>query len=384
MKKKVVLRAPLLTVSGYGEHSRQIFKWLSSRPDVELSVQTLNWGNTSWYINPQLEDGLIGEIMKRTSDKSTGYDYSFQVQLPDEWDSSIASRNIGITAGVETDRCHSVWTDRIKDRVSEVIVPSEFTKKTFVNTDPSISEKIFVVPEALSIDPSLECEDFLSEVKTKNNFLVISQLTAVDRSQDRKCIADTLEVISKCIKDKPDWGVIIKTNVGRGTEKDHLETLHILGQFKGLKGKTHLLHGILSSKQMLGVYKSPKIRAFATLTRGEGFGLPILEAASCDIPVFATGWSAHSEFLSLGKYGKVSCTLVPIPETKEDPRIFMKGSMWAHPDKIDFEKKINKFIQSPEVPKQWARELGEKLRSQYSQQEIEKKLNNFASERLGW
>jgi hypothetical protein len=383
MKKSVVLRAPLLSVSGYGEHSRQIFKWLVKRPDVDLRVHTLNWGNTTWYIDSNREQGLIGEIMKRSTDMSNSFDYSFQVQLPDEWDVNLASNNVGITAGVETTTCHTQWTDKIKT-MNAVIVPSEFTKKTFVDTDASTLDKISVVPEALSIDPEGQHVDMLRDVKTPNNILLVSQLTAVERSQDRKCIIDTIETLLKCIKDRPDWGIVIKTNMGRGTERDFLETSAVLRQIKGLKGRVHLVHGILSTEEMLGIYRSPKVRLFASLTRGEGFGLPMLEAAACDIPIIATGWSAHDEFLSLGRYGKVAHSLIPIPDSKADNRIFRHASMWAQPDKSDFEKKVNKFISSQEVPRQWARDLGAKIREQYSQSEIERHLDSFATERLGW
>jgi len=383
MKKKVVLRAPLLSISGYGEHSRQIFKWLVKRDDVDLSVHTLNWGNTTWYIDAKREGGLIGEIMRRSTDKGNSFDFSFQVQLPDEWDTNLAGTNVGVTAGVETTTCYSQWTDKIKTMHS-VIVPSLFTKKTFVDTDAATESNLFVVPEALSIDPAGQFEDVLKEVKTPNNILLVSQLTAVDRSQDRKCIIDTIESLLRCIKDRPDWGIVIKTNMGRGTEKDFLETRAILSQIKGLKGRVTLIHGILSTEEMLGVYRSPKVKLFASLTRGEGFGLPMLEAAACDIPIIATGWSAHDEFLSLGRYGKVAHTLIPIPESKVDNRIFKLASMWAQPDRADFEKRVNKFISSQEVPKQWARELGEKIRTQYPQSEIERHLDLFATERLGW
>ena len=47
MKKKVLIRAPLLTVSGYGVHSRQVFKWLLSREDFDVTTHVVNWGTTS-------------------------------------------------------------------------------------------------------------------------------------------------------------------------------------------------------------------------------------------------------------------------------------------------------------------------------------------------
>ena len=61
IRKKVLLRAPLLTNSGYGVHSRQIFNWLYEREDVELVVECLQWGRTSWLLDGDLENGTIGK-----------------------------------------------------------------------------------------------------------------------------------------------------------------------------------------------------------------------------------------------------------------------------------------------------------------------------------
>ena len=61
----------MLSISGYGVHSRQIFKWLESRHDIDLKVQVLQWGNTTWMLNGDLEDGLIGRIMEKTSFNSS-------------------------------------------------------------------------------------------------------------------------------------------------------------------------------------------------------------------------------------------------------------------------------------------------------------------------
>ena len=43
MKKLVMLRAPLLSNSGYGTHARQIFRWLETK-NVEVVSDILNWG----------------------------------------------------------------------------------------------------------------------------------------------------------------------------------------------------------------------------------------------------------------------------------------------------------------------------------------------------
>ena len=66
--KSVIIRAPLLSISGYGEHSGQIFKFLSSQEDIQLKTQVVQWGNTTWYINPDDLNGLVGKIMNASLD----------------------------------------------------------------------------------------------------------------------------------------------------------------------------------------------------------------------------------------------------------------------------------------------------------------------------
>ena len=99
LKKRVLIRAPLLTISGYGVHARQIFEWAISRSDFDVYVQPLQWGVTPWLINPNSKDGIVGEIMKRVVDpaKENKFDITFQVQLPNEWDPNLGNFNVGCT-----------------------------------------------------------------------------------------------------------------------------------------------------------------------------------------------------------------------------------------------------------------------------------------------
>ena len=102
--KQVVVRGPLITSSGYGEHSRQVFRWAKSKKDWNVSAQLTPWGNTTWLINPDYMNGLIGEIMQCSGPiERSNSDISFQIQLPNEWDPLLARFNVGVTAAVETD-----------------------------------------------------------------------------------------------------------------------------------------------------------------------------------------------------------------------------------------------------------------------------------------
>ena len=65
------------------------------------------------------------------------------------------------------------------------------------------------------------------------------------------------------------------------------------------------------------------------MTRGEGYGLPILEAAASGLPVIATGWSGHTEFLKHGKYISISYDLKQIHASRVDNQIFVPHAKWA-------------------------------------------------------
>jgi glycosyltransferase involved in cell wall biosynthesis len=54
---------------------------------------------------------------------------------------------------------------------------------------------------------------------------------------------------------------------------------------QGLFPKIHIIHGITSNSEIAGLYRHPKVKALVTATRGEGFGLPILEAMAQGTPV---------------------------------------------------------------------------------------------------
>ena len=60
----------------------------------------------------------------------------------------------------------------------------------------------------------------------------------------------------------------------------------------------YLLHGEFSDEEINELYNHPKVKAMVSLTKGEGFGRPLLEFSLSKKPIITTNWSAHTEFLS--------------------------------------------------------------------------------------
>ena len=382
--KSVIIRGPLLSQSGYGNHARQVFRWiLNKHPHDEIRVQVLPWGNTSWYVDPSAEDGLIGEIMSRTGEINKKFDVSFQIQLPNEWDPNIANFNVGISAVVEADKCNPAWIDAC-NRMSTVVVPSSYCESTLRNTG-EVRSPVIVVPESFTPEILQENASVDLDLETSFNFLLIGTMTGNNPFNDRNNIFFALKWLCEEFANDPDVGIVVKTNVGRGTRMDWRQVEGVISKVvgevrKGPYPKVHIIHGIMSNSEVASLYRHPKIKALVSPTRGEGFGLPLLEAAASGLPVATTGHSGHMDFMGLGKFIKFEYDLTQIHETRHDGSIWMQGSKWAEVREQDFKKKLRKFKNSHTTPKEWAAELSKKLLVSHSpaaiDEEYEKKVGH--------
>ena len=373
--KTVLLRAPLLTNSGYGIHARQIAKWLfrvaTETHQLDITTEPLPWGRTHIIVDPEAEDGLIGQIMQATNNKKNFYDVTIQLQLPNEWNPFLGNFNIGVTAGVETDKCNPAWIEAV-NRMDMIVVPSEFTKQTFLDSG-EVKVPIAVIPEAYPEsynDPEAVTPVDLG-LKTKFNFLVVGQLTGTDTENDRKNLPYTIKWLADTFAGQPDVGVVLKTNSGAQTQLDKRNVQNIFAKLvrevSRPNGPTfYLLHGHMSDGEMKGLYTHPDIKALVTLTHGEGYGLPILEAAACGLPIIATNWSGHLEFLKNGKFIAVDRMLAEIPASRIDGQIFHKGFKWAMPIELDAKRRLKKFYESSSMPLEWAKDLQVKIHKGYS------------------
>lgn len=368
--KTVVLRGPVLTQSGYGVHARQVARWLLSRSDIDVRFNVLPWGDTPWILDKDACDGLVGAIMQRSVNHSHKADVSVQLQLPSEWDPSIAPLNIGVTAGVETDRCNPEWVQAC-NRMSMVIVPSTHARDCITNTGPVVVP-MHVVPEAFSDAIASGNTKTLPDFSTGFNFLVFGQLTGNNPENDRKNTFYALKWLCEAFKDDKDVGIVLKTNVGRNSRIDRLVTRNLVSSVVAAarRGngcpKVHLIHGDMQDDEIAGLYKHKQVKALVSLTRGEGYGLPILEAAASGLPVIATGWSGHLDFLRHGRYVNVYYQLGCVHPSRVDGKIFVKDARWANPSEDDFKQKVLKFRKNNDVPLAWASGLRPKILDMYN------------------
>ena len=296
--------------------------------------------------------------------------------LPNEWSPTLAKKNFGVSAIVEADKCNPNWVVACR-RMDHVIVPSEFSKKCLVNSGLK-SKRVTVIPESF-MDACLEEPTELDlAFETENNYLLFGQISG-DYETDRKNTGITLALLCDIFKNSPDTGIIVKTNMGGNSSVDRFTTRkkmeQILKQVRsGPFPKVYFLHGYLNEKEVSSLYKHPKVKGLISLTHGEGFGLPLLEAAACGLPVCATNWSAHTEFLNLGEWTKIAGRLEPIPERKSDSNIWMSGSCWANIDVPLAKETISEFVFTEKPPTD---KLKKAVQNRYSFDKISKGYDSF-------
>jgi glycosyltransferase involved in cell wall biosynthesis len=378
--KRILLRAPLLTQSGYGVHARQIAKWLISK-NTNFDCQVLPWGDTPWIIDRNANDGLVGQIMARTKDIQKGYDVTFQLQLPNEWDASLGAFNYGITAGVETDVCNKDWL-KCCHKMQHVIVPSTFAKKTFLNStkiynEPSLAKKVSVVPESYPDCYDADLEVVKSQYEEKFNFLIVGQITSHNSLIDRKNVLATVKALCEEFRSNEDSGIgiIVKTNSTRNNSIDRALTERVLTEAVSLSRKdfkyprVHLIHGSMTDEEMQKLYTDTSVKALVTLTRGEGYGLPLLEAASLGIPIIAPADGGYEEFLG-DSYTKISGRFVQIPKEKVDNNIFVQAAKWFNPSVEEFKSVCRSFANDNCKQQKEAATLKTKINSCFSERKV--------------
>jgi glycosyltransferase involved in cell wall biosynthesis len=386
--KTVLLRGPFTISAGYGVHARQIAKWFFDNKkslDLDVKFELTPWGDCYSIVDTEACDGLIGWIYQNMKEvENASYDLSVQVQLPNEWNPTLAKVNVGITAGIETTLCNPNWIPAINS-MSKVIVPSEFTKSIFVETARQIgmnlTTPVEVIPE--SFDGAFESDVVDTTLMSKIdltadfNFLLFGQLTGNNPYNDRKNIPFAIKWFIEEFKGDKNVGLVLKTGFARGQHMDRRMTAASLQQYLiDLKydslndPRITILHGNLDQNEIASLFAQPKIKAFYCPTRAEGFNIPALNAAAAGMPVMATNWSAHTEFLNKGKWIKFDYELENVHESKVDNNLFFKEARWSMPSEKDVKAKLRKIYTDYSRPLQWAKELKIKIKQEYSAENV--------------
>lgn len=322
-KPELVFCGPVTTVSGYGAHARDLVLSLIKMDKFRIKIVPINWGHTPMNAlnesNPEHKQILD---LIHPGPLQSQPDIWMQCTIPNEFN-PVGKFNIGVTAGIETDICSGEFIEGC-NRMNMIIVPSKHAKWVFENTQyekrdkqtnqtvgsVSINVPIEVLHEGVRTDIynsnapiSNSVNEELDKVVENFAFLFVGHWMKGDFGQDRKDVSGLVHTFFETFGDVQNPpALILKTSSGAFSITDRSRVVEKVKLIRSMSKKKHLpnvyiLHGDLTDEEMNSLYNHPKIKAFVSFTKGEGYGRPIAEFMTTGKPVLVPGWSGQVDFV---------------------------------------------------------------------------------------
>jgi len=358
-KPLLLFTAPVGTRSGYGAHSRDIARSLIAMDRFDIKIFPVRWGSTPQNALNEKDPNDI-EIVKRlltNPNMERQPDIHIHCVIPNEF-MTVGKYNIGITAGIEASACPKEWIEGM-NRMDMNIVPSNFTKEVFEacvydRIDNNTKKVLGSIKNEKPIEVLFEGADTTIYKKPKQIskelkkefqqidesflFLYVGHWLSGSIGNDRKDTGMLVKVFLETFKNmKKKPALLMKTNSADFSVLDREDMLKRIRDIRNtIKGDNlpniYLLHGDLTDEEMNELYHHPRVKVHTTLTHGEGFGRPLLEASLSGKPVIASNWSGQKDFLPNDLAVMLPGNLTKTPREAFPENIYVEGSQWFSVD----------------------------------------------------
>ena len=389
-KPSIVVSCPIDTYSGYGARARDFVKALIDIDKYDVKILAQRWGETRWgYLEDHEDTVFTPRIISKLTQQP---DIWVQISIPNEFQ-KVGKYNIGVTAGIETTLCDPSWIkgannmdlilastnhsvesfnrskfDRKDERTGQITEKIELNTKVEVLFEGADITKYFPTKPSVSLT---DIEQTLDSIPESFCFLTTGHWMQGDFGEDRKNIGFTIKSFLETFKNKPNApALIMKSHSVTTSIMDRERMLDkidaVRKSVKGTLPNVYLIHGEVSDAGMNLLYNHPKVKAFVSLPKGEGFGRPFLEFSLVNKPIIASSWSGQTDFLDQEFVRYVKGDLKQVHKSAVVKNIILQESHWFTPDPIDVGKAYKEVFKDY---KQWltkAKRQGHKSRTQFS------------------
>jgi glycosyltransferase involved in cell wall biosynthesis len=219
-------------------------------------------------------------------------DQAIQVHVAHQWPPQFVRPKAGrwvLMQPWEFGSIPKAWIEPIRRNVDEVWVPSRFVRNCFVNSGIP-AEKVHVVPNGFS--PHIvgdRSKPYPLQTSKRFKFLFVGGTIP------RKGIDLLLAAYGQIFDASDDVCLVIK-EMGKGTFYRGQTADNRIAEFRQRANAPtiELIEGELSESEMASLYSASDCLVHPF--RGEGFGLPILEAMANGLPTIVTGFGPVLDF----------------------------------------------------------------------------------------
>jgi glycosyltransferase involved in cell wall biosynthesis len=128
---------------------------------------------------------------------------------------------------------------------------------------------------------------------------------------------------------------------------------------------------------MTSIYTNPKVKAIVNIAHGEGFGLPLYEAAREGLPVVTIGWGGQVDFLTdNGKkyFQDVKFKLDHVQDGAVWDGVIQKESQWAYAEQGSYKMTLRKTYKTWHKAKETAEKLKDIINEKFSNEVLYKRF----------
>jgi hypothetical protein len=318
-KPTFVISCPINTYSGYGARSRDIVKAIIELDKYDVKIMPQRWGSTpQGFIKDNPEWEFLTKHLLNSPQLPAQPEIWMQITVPNEFQ-PIGKYNIGCTAGIETTIAPAEWIEGCSrmnlilgssEHTIKVLKESKFEKRDQQTNQPvgyvewkGDSEVIFEGANTDVYKPVKSTFD-LSNIKEEFAYLFVGHWMQGQLGEDRKNVGLLIKAFYETFKNKSKKpALILKTSTVGSSYMDRDELIKRIKMIKDSVKSTnlpnvYLLHGEFTDIEMNEIYNHSKVKAMVNLTKGEGFGRPLLEFSLVNKPIITTNWSGHIDYLN--------------------------------------------------------------------------------------
>ena len=353
MKPLFIISCPFDTYSGYGARSRDLVKAIIESGKYDVKLLSQKWGITPFgFCEDNKEWSFLLEHSLPNNQLPKQPEIWMQITVPNEFH-PVGKYNIGCTAGIESTICPPEWLEGI-NRMDLTLTSSEHSKKVFEeskfevrNKETNALEKnvklekpVEVLFEGANTDIYKVIDTPCSldiQIKEKFAYLFVGHWMGGDMGEDRKNVSLLVKAFYETFKNKTNKpALILKTSQVGSSYVDREEILKKIKQIKKTVNSNnlpniYLLHGEFTDEEMNELYNHSKVKAMISLTKGEGFGRPLLEFTLTKKPLITSGWSGQIDFLNPEFTNLISGQLTQVHPSTQN-QFLIPESQWFSPD----------------------------------------------------
>jgi glycosyltransferase involved in cell wall biosynthesis len=325
--------------SGYARNSREFIRALNQNG---VPTKFWNWNASKDYPEYDL-------MHQYEAQEGFPYDIVIHNVVPTAFKRVGDKKNILMTVA-ETDSISQEWVDCC-NKADEIWTVSYYSQVAFIHSGVTVPVKVVLMPLDIK---SIRNANFMSDARLRQQLISFRDdcgfiFFANSEWTPRKGWDILLKAFYNVFAEYEDIGLLIKTCCFSSAENIASIIKQIHQYRNNAKCKVMLVNQTMDIRDVWHMYKYAD--AFVLPSRGEGCGIPYMEAMACGLPIICPSRGGQTDYINDNIATTVNSKLVPAKRFPHNPH-YNETMLWIDTDAIDLSNQMMNIVVN-QNPKKW-------------------------------